>query len=386
MLAGVGWRRLRAARWASPVLLVLLAACGSGEGTLPADGTADNAIVSPTRQALEAFWSTTMPQVADVPYTPVTKWTPYRDSDLPELACGEAYADNAAYCPFDDSIEYSTDWLLELDQDYSRAGNMGSVVILAHEFGHHISDLHGRPFNLNIGQELQADCYAGSFLDGVDAGGYALTLQAGDVEDALQTLAGIANSEFDWADEKAHGGPEERRAAMARGWITGDPDYCAAYEKTGPILVRQFGRYSLRLPPASQVEELPSGSVQVVTATEPEFTTDLTAATGLTGTTAVDALTAYLPAYFKGTTHALVGDVESFGVLVNDLHVAHVRYEQTLASGRVIHGVVLLATNEVGSGLVIDTYADGALNDPSAAAWGPPGDFVFSTLWGATAG
>ena len=308
-------------RVAAAALLVAtasLAGCGSddsdrggGDGSGPGGTSSGSAIVAPTRDSLEQFWSKTMSSVAPVIYTPVTKWTPYTDDNLPALGCGPALAQNAGYCPRDDSIEYSTDWLEMLDENYSTSGNVSTVVILSHEFGHHISDLHGRDFNLGVGRELQADCYAGVFLAGVSDASYPLALSDGDVYDSLRTLAAIAdNPNFLWSNPKAHGGPEERRAAMARGYISGDPTFCRAYEKTGPILVQQVGAYTLRLPPAATVLALDGGALRVTTTTEPEFTIDLTAVASVSGSDTAAALTSYLPTYFGQSPHSLVGPVE----------------------------------------------------------------------------
>jgi hypothetical protein len=206
-------------------------------------------------------------------------------------------------------------------------------------------------------------------------------LSKGDVFDSLQTLAAIADDpDFMWSDPKAHGGPEERRAAMARGYISGDPTFCRAYEETGPILVQQVGAYSLRLPPAATVQTLNNGALRVTTSTEPEFTTDLTAVANLEGSDTAAALTAYLPTYFAGSGYSLVGSVEPFEALPGDLLAATQRYQQTLESGPV-HGALLLVTRGAGPAMVIDVYENG----PAPADdqdWQRLGDFAFSALWG----
>lgn len=81
-------------------------------------------------------------------------------------ACGSTssppYVGNAAYCSNDFSIYADQTWLQWL---LSRYQDGAPAMILAHEYGHHISHLQGRYVGkIPIERELNADCLAGMYF------------------------------------------------------------------------------------------------------------------------------------------------------------------------------------------------------------------------------
>ena len=319
-------------------------------------------IMTAFRLALDQYWRGRLPQVTPtVAFTAPSEWFAYTDADAGNQRGGcNLLAQNAIYCNAPRSILYSTDWLTMLDQKFSRTANMATVVVLAHEYGHHISRLHGRPFVLQMARELQADCYAGAFVRGISVGGYPLRLENGDIEDARTTLGGIADASFVWSDPKAHGAKPERMAAFSRGYMADDPSYCEAYEKTGPIQVRTFGTVQYRMPAAATVTELDGGAVRFSTQTESEFTTDVTVLPASLSAEPAQALSDYQSSYFAGSQTRLLAAPAALSWQPGGFSLAVVDYEQQHPSLGVLHGKLILASRPDGSRVLFDCYARGA--------------------------
>lgn len=92
-----------------------------------------------------------------------------------ESACGTASnAVGPFYCPSDESIYIDTEFFAILGRDFgASAGPLAQMYVLAHEWGHHISNLTGQLSQVgrdtgaasgSVRLELQADCYAGSWV------------------------------------------------------------------------------------------------------------------------------------------------------------------------------------------------------------------------------
>src|SRR5713101_2667866 len=331
-----------------------LAACGGGGSTPPTPppssstpiaGDRLTSTVSATRQALETYWSQHFSAVSSNAWAPPVGWVTYTDVAPPSGAsCApKSWSNNSFFCRLDDKIYLDLDWLRKLESEFAGGSDVAVVAIVAHEFGHHLQLLHQRQFNLPIGKELEADCYAGVFLDAVDAGKLSQRLAAGDVARALSTIRGIADTPFaadGWFNATSHGGPPERAMAMATGFLTGDPTFCSGYEQTGPIVVRMVGSYHLRLPPASTTKEYSRG-FKIVTSAQPELAIDVTNWSSLERTaSASTALGALAPTYFKGSNVRYIGRVEDFRG-VSFFSVANLRYEQQQGS-ETLHGVLIL--------------------------------------------
>ena len=78
--------------------------------------------------------------------------------------------DNAFYCPDEDFIAFDDELLFpRLDDDF---GRYTVAMVLAHEWGHAIQARLGSSLP-GVITELQADCFAGSWMDRVRDGGAA---------------------------------------------------------------------------------------------------------------------------------------------------------------------------------------------------------------------
>lgn len=84
------------------------------------------------------------------PYDPCTKdqkdWT---------------YKDRAYYCSQTQTIYWDDEYLKDLFEKY---GYVQTMLLFAHEWGHHVSFLRGDRTTFSIQEELQADCFSGMYF------------------------------------------------------------------------------------------------------------------------------------------------------------------------------------------------------------------------------
>ncbi|EFC81181.1 neutral zinc metallopeptidase [Parafrankia sp. EUN1f] len=177
------------------------------------------------------------------------KWTPphyisYRDGEIPPIACAEgesdpaAFADNALYCPLDDTIAYSVDFMTEL---HDLGGPSYPMYVLMHELAHRASALSGRTGVVSRAEENQADCLAG---------GQARTAADADRLDLGDAVSGVVlffglgdNRDRGWFDREtatsdgAHGTSRQRAQAFTFGYLR-DNDTCfrLGESPTGSVL------------------------------------------------------------------------------------------------------------------------------------------------------
>lgn len=127
-----------------------------------------------------------------------------------DSACGTASAAiGPFYCPSDESIYLDTAFFATLRSDFgATAGPLAQMYVLAHEWGHHISNLTGDlqqvgrdsgPASSSVRLELQADCYAGAWVRDAssvaDASGQAFMqpVSQAEIADAMNAAASIGD-------------------------------------------------------------------------------------------------------------------------------------------------------------------------------------------------
>jgi predicted metalloprotease len=149
---------------------------------------------------------------------------------VPAIACAAAdsdpaeFAENALYCPADDTIAYSVEFMSELaamDPNYP-------LFVLLHEIGHRATNIADTVGAVSRSEENQADCLAGlqtKFADDAGrlnlldaAGGALLFFQLGD------TRGGWFDNEAATASD-AHGTPRQRVQSFTFGYFR-DRGYC----------------------------------------------------------------------------------------------------------------------------------------------------------------
>ncbi|HEU0029279.1 MAG TPA: hypothetical protein VFQ53_01515 [Kofleriaceae bacterium] len=148
-------------------------------------------------------------------------------SQTTACACGPDFPQSCTHNAFGTL----TGWMYTSDEFIATLIATRGVVtarsVLAHEFGHLIQGMYGKP-ELTQPTELQADCYSGYYLGSLVCRGLATE------PDLVQTLANAciaADGTGDpIADLQTHGTCEQRASALAigiHGYLTGTPALAA---------------------------------------------------------------------------------------------------------------------------------------------------------------
>ena len=176
-----------------------------------------------------------------VQYRPTTM-VAYSNND--QSGCGAAQAAMGPfYCPTDQRIYIDPQFFSELSSKYGAPGDFAMAYVIAHEVGHHVQNLEGTLDKaqaaqsrlgraegnaVQVGVELQADCYAG-----VWAANDKNLMEPGDLEEGLRAAQAIGDDTLQQQTQGrvrpesfTHGSSAQRMAALRRGLETGDPTQC----------------------------------------------------------------------------------------------------------------------------------------------------------------
>jgi predicted metalloprotease len=232
------------------VLILVLGYCaltqlGGGGGTLGGGSTEsgpsklDPATGKFMRQVLgstEQVWGQIFQQ-AGAQYQP-TRLVAYTDYN--QSGCGAAQAAMGPfYCPTDKQIYIDPAFFNELSRRFGAPGDFAQAYVIAHEVGHHIQDLEGTldkaqaaqakagtvgGNQIQVGVELQADCYAGVWAARSGA------LEQGDIEEGMRAAEAIGDDMLTKGqvspDNFTHGTSAQRMEALRRGLSSGNPSSC----------------------------------------------------------------------------------------------------------------------------------------------------------------
>jgi hypothetical protein len=137
--------------------------------------------------------------------------------DFVITGCGPAGPEDFAhYCRPDEAIYYSP---VTLANHARRIGDFAPIVVIAHEWGHHVQRLIGLTPEPGNAFELQADCLAGAYAS--EAGQQGL-LDPGDVTEAVASSADAGDPLGLPQDAPgAHGINDDRVIAFMRGYLDG---------------------------------------------------------------------------------------------------------------------------------------------------------------------
>ena len=161
-----------------------------------------------------------------------------------QSGCGAAQsAMGPFYCPSDQRIYLDTDFFNELSQRFGAPGDFAMAYVVAHEVGHHVQDLTGTLDRsqraqsgasrtagnaIQVGVELQADCYAG-----VWAANDKNLMEPGDMEEGMRAAEAIGDDTLQKQmqgtvvpESFTHGSAAQRKEALQRGLTTGNPAAC----------------------------------------------------------------------------------------------------------------------------------------------------------------
>jgi uncharacterized protein len=206
---------------------------GSDQSTLPAE---QRKFLGQVLGSTEQVWSQVFQQ-AGAQYRPTTMvvYTNYNQS-----GCGAAQAAMGPfYCPTDQRIYIDPAFFEELSRRFGAPGDFAQAYVIAHEVGHHIQNLEGTldkaqsaqasastagGNQIQVGVELQADCYAGVWAQRSGA------LEAGDIEEGMRAAEAIGDDMLTQGkvspDNFTHGTSAQRMEALRRGLSSGNPANC----------------------------------------------------------------------------------------------------------------------------------------------------------------
>lgn len=187
-------------------------------------------------KSTEDTWSQLVPN-----YRPA-KLTFYQGGG--QSGCGAAQsAMGPFYCPSDEGIYLDTSFFQQMEQQMGAGGDFAYAYVVAHEVGHHIQNLAGIADQvrkvqarssqedgnrLQVGMELQADCFAG-----VWAGINANRIEPGDIEEGMRAANAIGDDTLMQQAGRApvesmftHGTSAQRMEALQRGIKSKNPNAC----------------------------------------------------------------------------------------------------------------------------------------------------------------
>jgi uncharacterized protein len=206
---------------------------GSGKSTLPAE---QRKFLGQVLGSTEQVWGQIFQQAgAQYKPTPLVVYTNYNQS-----GCGAAQAAMGPfYCPTDQRIYIDPAFFEELSRRFGAPGDFAQAYVIAHEVGHHIQNLEGTldraqsaqasagtagGNQIQVGVELQADCYAGVWAQRSGA------LEAGDIEEGMRAAEAIGDDMLTQGkvspDNFTHGTSAQRMEALRRGLSSGNPANC----------------------------------------------------------------------------------------------------------------------------------------------------------------
>jgi predicted metalloprotease len=166
-----------------------------------------------------------------------------------QTGCGAGQAAMGPfYCPNDQRIYIDPTFFDELTQRFQAPGDFAQAYVIAHEVGHHVQNLEGTLDQaqrsqarlgkaegnaVQVGVELQADCYAGVWANRARAPDGSRALEPGDVEEGMRAAEAIGDDTLQRQTQGTvvpesftHGSAAQRMAALRTGLQTGDPASC----------------------------------------------------------------------------------------------------------------------------------------------------------------
>ena len=368
-------------------VVVAFAGCGSGE-TAPRATSRTQLERTITEAAelfgaeLDRFWASTFPTFAAGRYRPPSRLVPYDRGTVPDLGCGirddppRKWTRNAVYCRQDEAIAYEVQLLGEKAK---RFGLLPALLVLAHEWGHHIQHLDGQLRNTSLPIELGADCYFGIFAAHVDER-HLFGKELGDAAGTLQTAAAAAffsGHRYErWFDRGVHGTPRERVIAFRVGVLTEDAQYCRGYARYRPLDPLLLGGYSLESPAGARAAYAPGrltlqfGRVRASVVPVP----------ALPGTPAERQIDGVLSGWFRDRAWRRQGDLGESGLDENLGGTRAVQPYTLEEPGGPAYGAVALHVREAGGGLLVDVSTPGRLEAVGGDPFEPIGDFLYSIL------
>jgi predicted metalloprotease len=199
------------------------------------------AATSATERSLTDFWTRQLPEAYGKQFTPLRGGFQPKDPTSPPFTCGgkqQTYDDlkgNAFYCGSGDDDYIAFDAAMLFPQLNNEFGGIAPAVVLAHEMGHAIQR-RGGVQAASVVMELQADCFAGSWVRYAETSADdPVDLSDGALDSAISTVLTLRDQPGTSAtNAQAHGLGFDRVNSFQSGYEQGARD-CAALPERGPV-------------------------------------------------------------------------------------------------------------------------------------------------------
>jgi uncharacterized protein len=159
--------------------------------------------------------------------------------DATQSECGGANSQSGPhYCPADQVIYLDETFFDELKNKFgAKGGDVAEAYVIAHEVGHHIENiqrtfdkLDTRNNSNSVKVELQADCYAGTWLGNVTQEGVVSEIE---IDQALDAASAVGDDRIQKSqggrvnpETWTHGSSAQRKEAFNRGYRSKDSSKC----------------------------------------------------------------------------------------------------------------------------------------------------------------
>ena len=159
--------------------------------------------------------------------------------------CGSATsAVGPFYCPADNTAYIDIEYMFLLQQQLGAEGDFSQAYILAHELGHHVQNLLGinaalrqaqsgvsqvESNGLQVGLELQADCFAGAWARSFSDRGF---LDDGDLDEGVNAAGAVGDDAITGSSNQenfTHGSSAQRIEWFNTGFNEGT-DSCTTFD------------------------------------------------------------------------------------------------------------------------------------------------------------
>jgi predicted metalloprotease len=224
---------------------------------------------------VDSYWATTFPALWATPferpcvieYEPAQ--VPYQDvcGLTPEIATQNAFYCQPAHVVMWDGPTFFQPLYVEI-------GDTTTLYIIAHEYGHAAQFLSEQIPVRSVNRELQADCYAGAYLQFASEYG---TLTQEDVQEIVTIIAAVGQSRLTSSPwNRTHGTSLQRELAVRRGYVGGaaacqvDLETLINEGVERPLETLPPGETNIILPNGQSIDVEVSGDSEEITITGPQ--------------------------------------------------------------------------------------------------------------------
>lgn len=194
--------------------------------------------------SIQSYWRKTLPGYTDAKLVIFTGFV--------QTSCGSANSQvGPFYCPADKNVYIDPGFTEKLLQRLgARGGDAAEAYILAHEYGHHISNLTGTlaraqrqsgvtgPSSAQTRVELQADCYAGVWFANAlsDPTSPIKKITQDDLDRVVDAARAVGDDHIQMQSQGGispeswtHGSSAMRKYWVSKGFQSGDPKVCDTF-------------------------------------------------------------------------------------------------------------------------------------------------------------